>query len=30
MGRKFNVIQVACRAMGHPACVWEFDKKPVG
>lgn len=28
MGRKFNVIQVSCRAMGHPACVWEFDKKP--
>jgi hypothetical protein len=30
MGRKFNVIQVACRAMGHPACVWEFEKKPAG
>ena len=28
MGRKFNVVQVACRAMGHAACVWEFDKKP--
>lgn len=28
MGRKFNVVQVECRAMGHTACVWEFDKKP--
>ena len=30
MGRKFSVVQVACRAMGHDACVWEFDKKPIG
>lgn len=30
MGRKFNVMQVECRAMGHAACVWEFDKKPIG
>lgn len=30
MGRKFNVVQVECRAMGHAACVWEFDKKPIG
>jgi len=30
MGRKFNVVQIECRAMGHAACVWEFDKKPAG
>lgn len=30
MGRKFDVVQVECRAMGHAACVWEFNKKPAG
>jgi hypothetical protein len=29
MGRAFNVVQTECRAMGHPACVFEFDKKPM-
>lgn len=28
-GKEFNVDQVACRAMGQDACVWEVDKRPL-
>ncbi len=27
-GKEFEVVQVACRAMGDPACVWEIGKTP--
>lgn len=27
-GKEFDVQEVACRAMGDPACVWEIDKTP--
>ena len=28
-GKEFKVDQVACRAMGQDACVWEVDKRPL-
>jgi predicted hydrocarbon binding protein len=27
-GKEFEVVQVECRAMGDPACVWEIGKTP--
>jgi hypothetical protein len=27
-GKEFEVVEVECRAMGAPACVWEISKKP--
>lgn len=27
-GKEFEIIEVECRAMGAPACVWEVSKKP--
>ncbi len=27
-GKEADVVEVACRAMGAPACVWEVSKKP--
>ncbi|HJW84556.1 MAG TPA: 4-vinyl reductase [Anaerolineae bacterium] len=27
-GKEFEIEEVACRAMGTPACVWEVSKKP--
>lgn len=27
-GKDFDIEEVACRAMGAPACVWEISKKP--
>lgn len=27
-GKLFEVQEVACRALGDPACVWEISKKP--
>jgi predicted hydrocarbon binding protein len=27
-GKEFDVQEVACRAMGDPACVWEINKTP--
>jgi hypothetical protein len=29
-GKEFEVQEVACRAMGAPACVWEIMKQPKG
>ncbi|RMF35035.1 MAG: hypothetical protein D6759_05175 [Chloroflexi bacterium] len=29
-GKKFQIREVACRALGAPACVWEIGKTPVG
>jgi predicted hydrocarbon binding protein len=26
--KEFEVVEVECRAMGAPACVWEISKKP--
>jgi hypothetical protein len=28
-GRQFSVVEVACRAMDDPACVWQISKKPM-
>lgn len=27
-GQQFDVREVECRALGHPACVWEVSKTP--
>lgn len=27
-GKEFDIVEVACRAMGAPACVWEVSKMP--
>jgi predicted hydrocarbon binding protein len=27
-GKEFEVVEVECRAMGAPACVWEISKTP--
>ena len=27
-GKEFDVVEVECRAMGAPACVWEISKTP--
>jgi predicted hydrocarbon binding protein len=27
-GKEFDVVQVECRAIGDPACVWEISKTP--
>jgi len=29
-GRRFEVHEVACRALNDPACVWQIRKQPVG
>jgi len=28
-GKDFEIVEVACRAMGAPECVWEVSKKPI-
>ena len=27
-GKEFEIVEVECRAMGAPACVWEISKTP--
>lgn len=29
-GRKFNAVEVECRAMDAPTCTWQIEKHPVG
>jgi hypothetical protein len=29
-GKQFEIIEVECKAMGAPACVWEVKKEPIG
>jgi predicted hydrocarbon binding protein len=29
-GKEFEIVEVECRAMGAPACVWEVGKTPKG
>jgi predicted hydrocarbon binding protein len=28
IGKEFDIVEVECRAMGAPACVWEVSKTP--
>jgi predicted hydrocarbon binding protein len=28
-GKRFEVKEIACRALGDPACVWEISKRPI-
>ena len=27
-GKELEIVEVECRAMGAPACVWEVSKTP--